>query len=171
MKFADRVEVHAAPARVWEFLLDPDRVVRCFPEVDRLERLGPTTVRASVPVRVAFLTLRVVVDVELVDQLPPEHAAFRLHATGPGSTVDGQVSFTLSASGAGEEAARAAAVAAGAAVAGGAAGGAEGTTLAWAVDVEPTGMAASVGPATIQRQAEPVLRRAIDCLRRSVETG
>lgn len=159
MKFADRVEVHAEPARVWEFLLDPDRVVRCFPEVDRLERLGPTTVRASVPVRVAFLTLRVVVDIEIVDQLAPERAAFRLHATGPGSTVDGQVSFTLTAGGAGSAAAP------------GSTGGGEVTNLAWAVDVEPRGMAASVGPDTVQRQAEPVLRRAIDCLRRSVETG
>lgn len=165
MKFADRVEIHAPPARVWEFLLDPDRVARCFPEVDRLERLGPTTARASVPVRVAFLTLRVVVDVELVDQLAPQRAEFRVHATGPGSTVDGHVSFTLSPSGAGVE------VAGGDAGAAGPGGGGDGTTLAWVVDVVPTGMAASVGPATVQRQAEPVLRRAIDCLRRSVETG
>ena len=156
MQFADRVVVRAAPARVWEFLLDPERIARCFPQVDRLDRLGPTTVRASVPVRVAFLTLRVVVDIDLVDQLPAERATFHVHATGPGSTVDGRASFTLTADD------REATVE-------GPAGGS--TVVAWSVDVEPKGMAASVGPDTVQRQAEPVLRRAIDCLRSSVETG
>lgn len=156
MEFADRVVVHAPPARVWEFLLDPERVARCFPEVERLERLGPTAVRASVPVRVAFLTLHVVVEVEVVDQAPPERATFRLHATGPGSTVDGRASFTL-------------ADAAPEAASGDAQPG--GTDLAWSVDVEPKGMAASIGPDAVQRQAEPVIRRAIDCLRRSVEAA
>lgn len=156
MEFADHVVVHAPPARVWEFLLDPERVARCFPEVERLERLGPTAVRASVPVRVAFLTLHVVVDVEVVDQAPPERATFLLHATGPGSTVDGRASFTLA-----DAAADAASGDAGPA----------GTDLAWSVDVEPKGMAASIGPDTVQRHAEPVLRRAIDCLRRSVEAA
>jgi uncharacterized protein len=160
MEFADHVVVHAPTARVWEFLLDPERVARCFPEVERLERLGPTAVRASVPVRVAFLTLHVVVDVEVVDQSPPERATFRLHATGPGSTVDGRASFTL-------------ADAAAEAVADAAPGDVRpaGTDLAWSVDIEPKGMAASIGPDTVQRQAEPVLRRAIDCLRRSVEAA
>ncbi len=149
MHFADRVVIRAPRARVWDFLLDPERVARCFPEVDRLERLGPTTVRAGVPVRVAFLKLRVVLDVDLVEQAPPERAVFRLHGTGPGSTVDGQAAFVLADVPVD--------------------GAAMGTAVDWSADVEPKGMAASVGPQTVERQAEPVLRRAIECLRRVVE--
>jgi carbon monoxide dehydrogenase subunit G len=149
MRFADRVVIGAPPASVWAFLLDPHRVVGCFPEVERLDRLGPTAVRATVPVRVSFLRLAVVVDVEVVEQAAAERATFRIHAAAPGTTVDGRASFELT-----DETP---------------AGTAGSTLLAWSVEVEPKGLAASVGPETVGRHAEPVLRRAIDCLRRGVE--
>ncbi|HYM84436.1 MAG TPA: SRPBCC domain-containing protein [Candidatus Dormibacteraeota bacterium] len=155
MRLADSVTIRAPRQRVWEFLLDPQRVAGCFPQVDRLERLGPTRVRASVPVRVAFMTLRVVIDVDLAEQAAPERAKFRIHATGPGSSADGLVSFTL------RDAPPDAAASADPA----------GTLVEWTADVQPAGMAASVGPETIERQARPALERAIDCLRRSVETA
>ncbi len=175
MHFADRVTVHAPAARVWAFLLDPDRVVRCFPEVDRLERLSPTTVRASVPIRVAFLTLHAVVDIDLLDQLEPERATFGLHATGPGSSVEGRATFTLT-EGPSDEVAKGATAEASAGPPVGAATGqaltpAGSTLVAWSVDVEPKGMAASVGAETVARQAAPILQRAIECLRRAVETA
>jgi carbon monoxide dehydrogenase subunit G len=151
LQFADRVVIHAPRSRVWGFLLDPDRVAGCFPELDRVERLGPTRVRASAPVRVSFLTLRLVADVELVDQVAPERAVFAVHGTGPGSTVEARVAFSLAEVDAGEDGAA--------------------TALDWTADVEPKGMAASVGPESVRRQAEPALRRAIDCLRHGVETG
>jgi carbon monoxide dehydrogenase subunit G len=148
MQFADRVVVRAPRARVWDFLLDPERVARCFPEVDRFERVGPSRVRASVPLRVSFLTLRVVADVDLVEQVAPERAAFAFHGSGPGSTVDGRVTFSLRDAADGD-----------------------GTALDWTADVEPKGMAASIDPESIRQQAEPVLRRAIDRLRRDLEAG
>jgi uncharacterized protein len=153
MQFADRVVIRASRERVWDFLLDPLRVARCFPEIDRVERLDVTHVRATVPVRMAFLTMRVVVDVEVAEQDAPARAAFRIHATGPGSSVDATAVFGLVDGPAT------------------AAGTPPATTLEWSADVEPHGMAAAIGPGTIEREAEPILRRAIDCLRRSVEEG
>ncbi len=150
MHLADSVVVRASRDRVWDFMLDPVRVTACFPQVEGLERVDETHVRASVPVRVAFLALRIAIEVELVEQLALERAVFRLHATGAGSTADGTATFVLAP-----------------AEVGGMPGA--GTAVEWSADVVPTGMAAALGPATLEREAGPALQRAIDCLRRAVE--
>ncbi len=149
MQLGDSVLIGASRERVWDFLLDAERVAGCFPELDRVERIDGTRIRSSLPVRLAFLTVRVVIDVELVEQQAPVRALFRVHATGPGATADGSAAFTL------EEASEA--------------GAGPVTVIDWTADVQPRGMIAAVGPQTVEREAAPVLQRAIDCLRRSLE--
>jgi uncharacterized protein len=161
MRLGDRLVVVAPRQRVWDFLLDPSRVAGCFPEVDRLERLDERRTRASVPVKVAFLTLRVVVEVELAEAVEPERAVFRVTATGPGSAAEGTIVVELREGSASDGAELGADAGPGRAL----------TTIEWSADVEPRGMAAAVGQAQVERAAEPALRRAVDCLRRAVEGG
>ncbi|MCI0546395.1 MAG: carbon monoxide dehydrogenase subunit G [Candidatus Rokubacteria bacterium] len=76
----ERFEVPAAPATVWAFLLDPERLAPCLPGCESLEVIDERTYRVRLAVKVGFLSTVQDVLMTIVEAEPPR----RLVAEGRG---------------------------------------------------------------------------------------
>src|SRR5215212_8392784 len=48
--------VKAPPQKVWDFLIDPEQMVGCVPGCSKVERLDDNSYRATMSVKVAYIT-------------------------------------------------------------------------------------------------------------------
>ena len=75
MKIEETFTVNAPVDRVWEFMMDPDRMAPCVPGCGDVEVLGDNKYRASVKVAVGPIKTSFKVSVELTEQRAPTYAA------------------------------------------------------------------------------------------------
>ncbi len=145
MHFADTVEIKAPRDRVWAFVIDPDQVGGCGPGVESIEVSDETHFRARAKVGVGFISARFVVDLELVERVPPDRAVIRAHGQAPGSAVDATASMTLR-------------------------DGPDGSTaMDWVADVTIAGTIASVGARLIEGTANKMIGQTFECMRAKLE--
>ena len=71
--FEEEFTVEAAPDRVWDFLLDPQRVAPCLPGCESVEIESATTYKVRLTVKVGFLSTTQNLKVELVESDRPRH--------------------------------------------------------------------------------------------------
>ena len=67
----ERFEVAAAPATVWEFLLDPARLGPCIPGASGLQIVDERTYRLAITVKVGFISTTQEVEMRVVGAEPP----------------------------------------------------------------------------------------------------
>lgn len=86
---------------VWEFLLNPNEIGPCFPDMQSMEVLGPDSFKAKV--RIGISVVRGTMDFEFhaTEKTPPSSAKLIGKGRGVGSTVDIQTCFTLKEAGSG----------------------------------------------------------------------
>ena len=75
MKIEETFRVAAPLERVWRVITDPEQVGPCIPGCQGIEVTGPTTYRASIKVAIGPIKTTFNVDVELVEERPPNYAA------------------------------------------------------------------------------------------------
>jgi uncharacterized protein len=75
MKIEETFSVNAPVDRVWEFMMDPDRMAPCIPGCSDVEVLGENKYRANVKVAVGPIKTSFKVSVELTEQDAPTYAA------------------------------------------------------------------------------------------------
>jgi carbon monoxide dehydrogenase subunit G len=63
--------VRAPQQQVWEFLIDPVRMVGCVPGCSRVEQLDERTYRATMSVKVAYITFSATTEVTITRLDPP----------------------------------------------------------------------------------------------------
>lgn len=68
--------VAAARERVWQFITSPDEVAPCLPGCQRVEIVGPGKYKALIQVKVGPIKTSFNVDVDTVEERPPEYAAY-----------------------------------------------------------------------------------------------
>ncbi len=137
--------IHAPREQVWAFLLDPQAMSRCLPDLQHLEVLQEGRFRAAVRVGVSFIKGTFTFDVALRDLVAPSRARLTGRGGGLGSAVD--VDSTLSL-----------------------ADGEPGTTrLEWAADVRVSGTLATVGARLLQSTVEKKATELFSCLQRQLE--
>lgn len=86
---------NAAPARVWDLLMDPAVIAGCIPGCDRFEPDGENRYRARLTVALAAITGTYEGSIALTDQVP--QTSYRLVAEGQGRPgfVKGSAGITL----------------------------------------------------------------------------
>ena len=145
MRFNGSVAIHASRERVWAFVTDPNQVGQCGPGVESLEVIDPTHFKATAKVGVGFISARFVVNLEFVEQQPPDRATIKAHGQAPGSAVDATAEMHL-------------------------ADGADGTTVMdWNADVNISGSLASVGARLIEGTADKMIGQTFECMRTKLE--
>jgi carbon monoxide dehydrogenase subunit G len=145
MKFQGTEQIAAPRDRVWEFLMDPNQVGPCGPGVESIEVVDETHFRAKANVGIGFISARFVVDMEIAEREPPDHAVIKAHGQAPGSAVDATATMTLRESPDG------------------------GTVMDWAADVLIGGTLASVGARLIEGTANKMIGQAFTCIRTTLE--
>ncbi len=63
--------VQAPPQRVWDFLVDPTQMVGCVPGCSKVEQVGENSYRATMSVKVAYITFSAATDVAITRMDPP----------------------------------------------------------------------------------------------------
>jgi carbon monoxide dehydrogenase subunit G len=145
MRFEGSERIAAPQAKVWAFLMDPQRVGSCGPGVETVEPVDATHFRARAKVGIGFISARFVVDMEMADLAEPNHATIKAHGQAPGSAVDATATMDLTAE------------------------GAEATNMAWGADVNISGTLASVGARLIEGTAKKMIDQTFDCIRSKLE--
>lgn len=73
---------NAPPDRVWDLLMDPQRISSCIPGCENFEPLGGDRYRAKLAVALAAITGTYEGTIALTDKVPP--TSYRLSAEGQG---------------------------------------------------------------------------------------
>ena len=145
MQFSGTVQIAAPRDRVWDFLMDPEKVGSCGPGVESIEVVDPDHFKVKAKVGVGFISARFAVDMTVAQRDEPDLAVLKAHGQAPGSAVDASANMALS-------------------------GPAEGpTTMDWSADVAIAGTIASVGARLIEGTANKMIGQTFDCIRSKLE--
>jgi carbon monoxide dehydrogenase subunit G len=145
VKFSGSVDIAAPRDRVWAFVIDPHQVGRCGPGVDSVEVLDPTHFRATAKVGIGFIRARLAVDMEFVDQQPPDRARMTARGRGPGGVVEATASMQLTGPPAGP------------------------TRMSWSAAVELSGSLASLGTGMVEGTANKMIGQTFSCMKSRLE--
>jgi len=75
MELSGTAEIAATRAATWDLLMDVDRLARCGPDVDSIERQDATHARIRATVGAGFMKAGVTIDLELTDIEAPDRIA------------------------------------------------------------------------------------------------
>ncbi len=145
MEFSGTVDIPATREHVFAFVTDPNRVGACGPGVESIEVIDSTHFKAKAKVGVGFITARFVVDLEITEQQAPDWAIIKARGQAPGSAVDALGRMNL--------------------VEGPEPGT---TTMAWAAEVNLSGMLASIGARMVDSTANKMIGQTFDCMRAKI---
>jgi len=82
LEITGSLDIDAPPKRVWAGLNDPALLRRLIPHCERLERVSPTELKATVSGRVGPIRLRLSGRITIHDAVPPQ--SYRLSGAGEG---------------------------------------------------------------------------------------
>jgi carbon monoxide dehydrogenase subunit G len=145
LRFAGHMEVRAPKEKVWTFLIDPQAVSKCLPDVQKLDVFEDGKFRAVVRVGVGFIKGNFTFDVAMTDLRAPTHAVLTGRGGGLGSAVDVSSSVDLADAPDGS------------------------TLLEWKADVVVSGPIASMGGRVLNSTVEKKAAELFECLKAQVE--
>jgi carbon monoxide dehydrogenase subunit G len=145
LRFEGSLSIQAPREKVWAFLIDPQSVSRCLPDVQRLEVTGEGTFKAVLRVGVGFIKGNFAFDVAMGELQPPAHLVLTGRGGGLGSAVDVKSTLDL------------------------AAGDGGATRMDWSAEVVVSGPIASVGARVLNSTVEKKTGELFQCLKTQLE--
>lgn len=145
MHFTGTQQIKAPVAKVWAFVLDPNKVAECAPGFKTMEILGPDHFKPTLAVGIGAVKATFTLDVQLEDVREPDHAAMRGRGAAAGSAVDMVAAMDLKALSEAE------------------------TQMDWTADVNVSGTLASVGARLMEGTAQRLTAKFFDCFRQKIE--
>jgi uncharacterized protein len=133
--------------RVWETLMDPNRIGPCMPGFQGVQVVDATHFKAKVGVGIAAIKANFTMDVSMENLNPPHQATAKAHGVAPISAVDVDSRMSLTE------------------LAGG------GTQLQWTADVVVSGTLAGLGARLMQSTAQKVTSQFFTCLTKKLEAA
>jgi uncharacterized protein len=131
----------ATRAATWDLLMDVDRLARCGPDVDSIERQDATHATIRATVGMGFMKAGVTIGLELSEIEPPDRIVVRGRGEASGNQLVATGRVALS-------------------------GPPEGpTTMDWTADVDVTGPLAGMAGRMIEGAASKLIDETIDCIR------
>lgn len=146
MLIESRFVVQAPPERVWDFLVDPAQMVACVPGCSEVQQTGPTTYRAVMSAKVAYVTFRAPLEIQLTRQDPPHvfESTMRGADARLGSNVDIRTTVSLTPRG-------------------------DATEVAYRSDVKLGGKLGSLGESLFRGKANQLGRELAERVQREIE--
>ena len=94
-------ETPASRKVAYDFLLNPNDIAPCLPDLQSVEVLGPDRFRAKVKVGIGLVSGNMDFEFRVVDKVPPSSAKLVGSGRGVGSSVEIQTGFKLDEAGSG----------------------------------------------------------------------
>ena len=134
----------AARAAVWEFLLNPNEIAPCFPDLRSLEVISYDRFRAKVQVGLSVVRGNMDFEVHTTETKPSSYAKLVGNGKGVGSSVEIQTSFSLTDS-------------------------ESGTRLAWIADVSIGGVMAGLGSKLLDSTSSKLVTQVVENIRTKLD--
>lgn len=142
-------ETPAPRKMVWDFLLNPQEIAPCFPDLQSMEVTSPDSFKAKVKVGLSVVKGTMDFEFRTTDKVPPGSAKLVGTGRGVGSSIDIQTGFTLMEAG-------------------------TGTRVGWVADVNVSGIMAGLGTklldSTSSKMVEQVIQNLNDKLKQKAGT-
>jgi carbon monoxide dehydrogenase subunit G len=145
LHFEGTQQIKAPAEKVWQFVLDPNKVAECAPGFKSMEILADDHFKPTITVGIGAVKATFTLDVQLEDVTPQSHAAMRGRGNAAGSAVDMKAAMDLKPV------------------------SAEETTMDWTADVNVSGVIASVGARLMEGTAHKLTAQFFDCFRQKLE--
>ncbi len=145
MHFTGSQQIKAPAAKVWQFVLDPNKVAECAPGFKAMDILGPDHFKPTLAVGIGAVKATFTLDVQLEDVREPDHAAMRARGSAAGSAVDMKAAMDLTVLSETE------------------------TRMDWTADVNVSGTLASVGARLMEGTAHRLTAKFFDCFQQKLE--
>jgi len=145
LNFDGAYQINAPREKVWEFIIDPNKIGKCLPDLKTLE-VGPdNTFTAVARVGIGFMKGDFKFHLAILDQTPPSHARLKGTGSGAGSSVNMNASIDLAEADGG-------------------------TKLTYRAEAQIGGTLASVGQRVIGGTVEKTITQVFDCVKMQLET-
>lgn len=139
MHFEGTFQVKSPRPTVFDYLLDPQKISACMPDLQRLDVKTPDQFDAVIRAGVSFIKGDFTMHFNVAERDPPGHAKLVAHGNGIGSTIDLEAILDLAESDGG-------------------------TSMKWQAEAKVGGRIASVGQRLLNGQAEKIIKQLFDCL-------
>jgi carbon monoxide dehydrogenase subunit G len=147
MEFSGSQTIAAPIEKVWDYLLDVNKVAACAPGFQSLEELGDEHWKAVVAVGIGAVKAKFTLDVTRPEMKEPEQMTVKAHGKAPGSAVDMSGDMHLTALDDRQ------------------------TQMDWKADVNVSGTIASVGARLLSGVAQKLTGQFFDCLKTKLQTS
>lgn len=101
MHLESSFETPAPRTVAWEFLMNPNDIAPCFPDLQSLEIISPDSFKVKVKVGISVVKGTMDFDFRIAEKNPPRSAKLVGSGRGVGSNIDLQTTFTLDEVGSG----------------------------------------------------------------------
>ncbi len=147
MEFSGSQTIAAPIEKVWDYLLDVNKVAACAPGFQSLEEMGDEHWKAVVAVGIGAVKAKFTLDVTRPEMKEPEQMIVKAHGKAPGSAVDMSGDMHLTALDDRQ------------------------TQMDWKADVNVSGTIASVGARLLSGVAQKLTGQFFDCLKTKLQTS
>ena len=137
-------ETPASQKTVWDFLLNPNEIATCFPDLQSMEVLSPDSFKAKVSVGISLVKGTMDFDFRTTDKVAPSSAKLIGTGRGVGSTIEIQTAFTI------QEAAN-------------------GGKVDWVADVNVAGIMAGLGTKLLDSTSSKMVEQVIENLKNKLK--
>lgn len=138
MKLAGTHVLPATPQQVWEFLVDPERLVHCLPGCEKLEPDGPDKYKVAIKYKLAAFSGNYSGSVQLSEKKEPKSLRMLVEGKGAPGFMKGAGLLELSAKG-------------------------KGTEVRYDGDVQVGGVIASIGQRIIEATGKKIVQQFFEC--------
>jgi len=146
MEFSGTQTIAVPIEKVWDYLVDVNKVAACAPGFQSLEELGDEHWKAVVAVGIGAVKAKFTLDVTRPEMNEPEVMIVKAHGKAPGSAVDMLGDMQLTALDEGQ------------------------TQMDWKANVNVSGTIASVGARLLNGVAQKLTGQFFDCLKTKLQT-
>jgi carbon monoxide dehydrogenase subunit G len=145
LNFGGTYQINAPREKVWDFVINPNKIGKCLPDLKSLEVGADNSFTAIARVGIGFMKGDFKFQLAIVEQNPPSHARLKGTGTGVGSSVSMDTSIDLAEADGG-------------------------TKLTYKADVQIGGTLASVGQRVIGGTTEKTMADVFSCVKKQLET-
>jgi carbon monoxide dehydrogenase subunit G len=145
MNFQGTFEVNAPRDKVWDLVIDPNKIGKCLPDLKTLHVESEDKFSAVARVGVGFMKGDFKFELAIVEKTPPSHARLKGTGSGVGSSLDMDTSIDLAELG-------------------------TGTKLTYVADVRIGGTLSGVGERIIGGTAQKNIDEIFNCVKKQLES-
>jgi carbon monoxide dehydrogenase subunit G len=146
MIFEGKCLVETPREKLWSFLLDPNKIGQCLPDLKRLNVESENKFTAVIAVGVGFIRADFMFNIEIAGKEPLSRVQLRAVGTGSGSSITLDLAIELKET-------------------------ADGSELDYQTDVKVGGMMAGLGQLIIKDTAEKTIKGIFDCVQSRSSEG